>query len=314
MTLRTSVAIASCFLCMFACSIMCNPESTPFTTTTTITTTTTTTTASKTLTSYAIFGDSGVGKSTIGNCLLTASGELDKLQRAAFATSDDVAALTRSLQLSIDVNETVVVADTPGLDQLDERQVRPFVRDVSDALARLTDRPRVDWIVFVVSRGQPLERVLKLFRRVQDELTGVVNNRGYNSLLVVTRCEKGWLNKPRQQANQRIQELLRLVDQRVVEIDFKWNHASDDDAMRAHNTLVRQQAVDEFHAALASFTFDSRQRQMRAELKLRSNETQAVNIAALQATMLGNGLLFFLGTLSLLAKHVCVPCAVCLFG
>ena len=59
-----------------------------------------TATTGKKAKTFIIFGDLGAGKSTLANCIVSASGDMQQLQHGQFATSDDTETLTRTVQVS----------------------------------------------------------------------------------------------------------------------------------------------------------------------------------------------------------------------
>jgi hypothetical protein len=192
------------------------------------------------------------------------------LQRGPFDTSEDVAALTRSIQVALSEDDATLVVDTPGLEFVAD-DVASFVRHMRlEAQQRVNSSPAfgdvghlIDWwLVFVINPSQPkLDRTVSRFQRVQAAVFHGSEVAAPRSLLVVNKCSKGWLAKPRQLANKHLQELLALVQHRVVEVDLKFDHWSDSDEHCALNNAIRQRTVDE----LLAFVLEQTEQQRKAE-------------------------------------------------
>ena len=201
---------------------------------------------------YILFGHSGVGKSTLGNCLLNRNGSLEAITDSPFATSDDTESLTHTLQLAR--ADHAVVIDTPCLDQV-FANVSGFRAELCALLD--AERLQLDALVFVMSsKGQLMDANARQLEKLLQE---VFKGRATRRLaLVVTKCEPGWLQKPRQRASKPLLRIVAAVDeQRAHEFDLKFDHEMDEPDEIERNIGIRQRAIDSLVHFVANLTFES---------------------------------------------------------
>ena len=202
-------------------------------------------TAKKTI---ALFGIAGVGKSTLSNCLLNQRGEMANIQDGGFQVSEDAGSGT--LKFDIKSNHEFTIVDTIGFGSL-EFDASYVLGEMRKALRQVDFS--IDCVVFVIKKGRLTNETFQFIRTFQQEV--LRNASRANSVLLVNRCDKGWLSRPGQLNNPFVQQIRASCDDRVVEFDLKMDHSSDDDDIRRRNVLIRQRAIAELLDYFRSLQF-----------------------------------------------------------
>ena len=136
---------------------------------------------------YILIGLMGSGKSTTGNCILARSGEIERI-KSPFETSDSADGCTKKFQYS--GNDNVKILDTvgfgdPGME--DEKTLS----ELKNGLKNIENK--VDGVLFIVRNGRFTNEHVEFFRDIQEGV--FLNKCKNNSILVVTNCENGWIEK-----------------------------------------------------------------------------------------------------------------------
>ena len=191
------------------------------------------------LTTFVVLGGTGVGKSTIANCIINQRGEMDALS-SPFLTSEDTQTFTQMIQ--VERNEQVAVIDTPSLDII--KSNRPaFINNLVRQLN--ANYNQTLFILFVINKQNPmLNEQTQTVKLIRHELTHRKIKSSFT--LIVNKCERGWLLKPRQRENKYLQPVLETFGNTSYELDLKWDHSSDLVADRTENIRFRQQSVQAF--------------------------------------------------------------------
>ena len=194
----------------------------------------------------ALFGITGVGKSTIANCLLNRRGQMASITNSTFCASEDSSSGT--LHYQIESNEHLTVIDTIGFGSM-EFNASYVLDELRSVLARVNNQ--LDLVIYVIQRGRLNNDTYQFIKMFQEGvLAGKARN---NSLLLVNQCPRGWVRKPAQLNNPFLADLLASVNQRVYEFDLKWDHSRDDPEAKSYNNRVRQVEIDELYAFVVRF-------------------------------------------------------------
>ena len=142
------------------------------------------------LKTYLIVGLSGVGKSTIANCIINKNPDLFYIRSYPFNTSNSASGCTRNFQVSYDNH--IKVIDTVGFGdpELNQTSVLQSLR-----IALATENYQIDAILFVIRQGRLRNETFQFFKLMQNE---VFRGKGkQNSILICNGCQKGWLEMQR---------------------------------------------------------------------------------------------------------------------
>ena len=164
---------------------------------------------------YVILGDTGVGKSTLANCILNGDGDaLERIVADPFATSDDADSCTRRVQSA--TRRHLFVVDTPEFD-MSATSCHDFLHNITSQVkaSRRYSHHAIDALLFVIAKGQINQGMYENIERIQrcvfhDHLRA-------NSLLIVNKCEPGWLSKDCQRNNKYMKKMMESVGGRACE-------------------------------------------------------------------------------------------------
>ena len=194
-----------------------------------------------------LFGISGVGKSTVSNCLLGAKGDMNSIQNGDFPVSEDAA--SGNTDFEIHSNDKYTIVDTIGFGSADINGTY-LLKMMRRGLHKVNNE--LDLVVFVIRQGRLTNDTFQFIRTFQENV--LRNESRMNSLLLVNRCERGWLARDAQRNNPFIRQMLASVNNVSYEFDLKWDHWSDDAEAREHNVIIRQRAIDDLIAFIDSLS------------------------------------------------------------
>ena len=196
---------------------------------------------------YLLVGLTGSGKSTTGNCVYNKSGQNEKIINSPFLTSDNASGCTLKFQFT--GNEEVILLDTVGFGDPQMNQ-QDILGELKDALAH--NNNKVDCVLFVVRKLRFTNEVVKFFEMVQEKV--LKDKCKNNSILVVTDCDKGWINN--QLENKHLKKALDNCNGLYYEFFLKFDKPDDDDEDRLKNIGKRQKAIDDLLAFLGRQSFE----------------------------------------------------------
>ena len=200
---------------------------------------------------YLLVGLTGSGKSTTGNCIINKSGDLKSILYNPFRTSDSSSGCTKSFTLA--GNSERLVLDTIGFG---DPQFEPTVafNELRAALKRVNNQ--VDCVLFVAKKSRFTKELTEFFEIMQEKvLKGTCRA---NSILLITDCNKGWLQRPEQAANRYIQKALDNTNRLNYEFSLKFDDTYDeaDESAKEKNYNKRQKAIDELISFLDQRSFN----------------------------------------------------------
>ena len=195
-----------------------------------------------------LFGISGVGKSTISNCILNQKGDTDSIINSAFPVSPD--ASSGNTDFDIRSNDQYTIVDSIGFGSADINGT--YLLDRMRAALMQVDN-KVDYVVFVIQKGRLTNATFQFISTFQDRV--LRNMSRNNSVLLINRCEQGWIEMDAQKNNIFLRQLLNSVNNVSYEFDLVFDHWSDDDATRARKSLVRKQTIDRLVTFLDGLNF-----------------------------------------------------------
>ena len=198
---------------------------------------------------YLLVGLTGSGKSTAGNALINKSGEIGKLTKHPFVSSDSADGCTTSF-LSFET-ETCYVIDTVGFGdpKLHSGRILEQFRQIMKAMDN-----KINAVIYVVKAGKFTNETIEFFKIVQEKV--LKNKCNSNSLLLVTHSRKGWVNE--QSSNEFVQKALSNCNHKYFEFNLAFDDLDfDDENDRIKNLIKRQKSVDSLHEFLNNNQFES---------------------------------------------------------
>ena len=184
-----------------------------------------------------MIGLTGSGKSTLGNCLLNKSGDLDKIKEKPFLTSNDSVGCTKLFQL--ERNEEIIVIDTIGFG--DPQFKQEFVLENLRAALKEVDN-KIDCVLFTVNQGRFTNQIVEFLEIIQEKV--LKKKCIENSVLISTGGnEKDWIKKE-MKTNEFVKKTLKDCNNKFYEFALKFDYILDDQQDREKNIKKRQHAID----------------------------------------------------------------------
>ena len=185
---------------------------------------------------FILVGMTGVGKSTLGNCIINQNGNLDQMN-APFVTSDSVAGCTRNF--ACEETDEYTVIDTVGFG---DPQFEPdfILQNLRCALNKVENK--IDCVLFVIKVGRVTREFVNFFNVIQREIFEHKCNR--NFILVGTGgSDPNWFENNRN-INPIMDELSESCNNLTFAFSLKFDHCSDDEEDRMKNVLKRQESIN----------------------------------------------------------------------
>ena len=166
-----------------------------------------------------LVGPSGVGKSTIGNCLLNKDASLNSTQNYPFKTQNGANGCTRNGNVAI--SDDFLIIDTVGFGD-PEMSSRDSFRNFQQALRSVNNQ--VDLVLYVMQEGRFRSEINDFFHIFHDEVfAGKVAN---NCVLICSKCHRGWLARNRQSSFQ-IDGLINRCNNKSFEFRLSYEIPAD---------------------------------------------------------------------------------------
>ena len=182
-----------------------------------------------------LVGIAGHGKSTLGNCLVNQSEDMNGITSGPFNTSDGASGCTQVFQEA--KNKDFIVLDTVGFG--DPKFKGKFIlNELKKALKNVNHT--IDCVVYVFKKGRFTNEAVAFFKAVQDDIfRGELKN---HSVLLISNAEHGWLDE--QIGNAEIFAALKNCNYVGYEFKLKLDAPDDDADDKAKNLKKRKIAID----------------------------------------------------------------------
>ena len=180
---------------------------------------------------FIIIGVTGVGKSTLGNCIINQSPSFDDIKRRPFETASSINSITRGFQTV--VNSQTRVVDTTGFGdpRIEQQEVLKSLRGALES-----ENFKVDAVLFVI-RPEPMRRdTVDFFKLTQHEL--LKNKTRLNSVLVCNGCDDDWLENERA-SNQLLNSILTNCN----DLSYNFKIALSENKNGAEDVEKRRMAI-----------------------------------------------------------------------
>ena len=191
-----------------------------------------------------LLGQMGVGKSTIGNCLINLNASEELIRDRPFATNNNVVSCTN--QSSIFSGHEFVVIDTVGFGD----PVYPANTTLSlfkNALELVNYR--VDLLLFVTKSGRlTKETLVEFFETISQNL--LTENVMPNAIFICNKCKKGWIDEQKrapEYQKDKAANFYALVDKfgnRTFEFNLEFSSSDDLDGISKDEVILRNQLAD----------------------------------------------------------------------
>lgn len=182
-----------------------------------------------------LLGITGNGKSTTGNVLLNQSPDEDKILYAPFATDSGASGCTQVFNKQESDKHNLIIIDTVGF--CDPNFTHEKCLDNLRKAIKSVDN-KVDLFICVFLKGRLTQDDLFFFQTAKKELKNVPKS---NSLLIVTKCEKGWIDL---QKNAYLNEAISNCNGNYFEFDLEFDKEDDPPGKNIYNRQQRQQSID----------------------------------------------------------------------
>jgi predicted GTPase len=198
---------------------------------------------------YLLVGITGSGKSTTGNCIFNRSASYEKISITPFATSDSATGCTRKFMSAVD--DRAMILDTVGFGdpQFDSKTI---FEEFKKALQLVNNE--IDCVCFVVKKGRFSNEIVQFFEIVQEKV--LKNKCKDNSLLIVTDCNKGWIDREDQRKNEFIQRALKNCSNLSYEFFLNFDQPNDEEEDIKRNFEKRQKSINKFVDYLDNLRFE----------------------------------------------------------
>ncbi len=140
----------------------------------------------KTYKKILLVGITGSGKSTTGNCLINQSADEDMIKNGAFITDSGANGCTQFFNKQKSKKSNFLVIDTVGF--CDPNIKHAECLDNLRKAIKSADY-KIDLTIYVFQAGRLTDDDVYFFKTAFKELKHLQKS---NSLLVVTKCQKGW--------------------------------------------------------------------------------------------------------------------------
>lgn len=198
---------------------------------------------------YLMIGLSGHGKSTLGNCIINQSGELQHVTQLPFVTSDSANGCTKEFQCK--ENSQYAIIDTIGFADPKIEQEK-IIADFKKALNHFNFK--IDCIFFVLKGGRITKEIVDFFALIKHDL--LLDKCGGNSILIITGVKPGWINEPEQKKNTILQTIVEGCNSILYEFSLRLDHYNDDPDDIKKNITKRKTTIDALIKFLNSKTFE----------------------------------------------------------
>ena len=188
-----------------------------------------------------LMGPTGVGKSTTCNVIFNGSSDENNLNHP-FMASDELNSCTNSIQME-STNEFQII-DTIGINKI-ENIYESSLKIIKETCLRT----KIDYLIFVIKKDRLNEITEFLF--TNDFQESFFKNLE-KPILIVTNCDKGWVEKQKHEAFRKIIENFenRYIEFNLLKIDF----SEDDDEFKKMILDKNQKQIDSFIQKLRDFT------------------------------------------------------------
>jgi ribosome biogenesis GTPase A len=190
----------------------------------------------KTYKKILLVGITGSGKSTTGNCLINISADEDMIKNGPFRTDSGANGCTQFFNKQKSDKHNFVVIDTVGF--CDPNIEHAECLDNLRKAIKSVDY-KLDLIIYVFQCGRLTNDDVSFFQTAFNELKHLQKS---NSLLVVTKCQKGWV---REQNNSFLSMALKNCSGNYIEFELRHDNDDDPPGLDKHNREQRKRSIKE---------------------------------------------------------------------
>ena len=183
-----------------------------------------------------LIGPSGVGKSTLGNCLLNNDPSINLTRNFPFMTNNSANGCTAN-SVSASNNNNLLIIDTVGFGDPSISSQDSFLR-FKEALDAVNYT--IDVVMFVLVEGRLEREIIDFFKVFQDEV--LQKRLAKNSILVCSKCNKGWLASNRMRSPC-LNELIERCNNRSFEFKLSFDEIVDENE---NSTSLAQADIDKW--------------------------------------------------------------------
>ena len=191
-----------------------------------------------------LLGEMGVGKSTIGNCLINLNASEELIRDSPFATNNNVISCTN--HSSVFSGHEFVVIDTVGFgDPL--YHVNTTLSLFKNALELVNYR--IDLLLFVTESGRLTEQTIEFFETISQNL--LIDKVMQNAIFICNKCRQGWIDiqlrerKSQEEKAATFYAVLEKFGNRTFEFNLEFPSSDDLDGIPKDEVILRNQLANQ---------------------------------------------------------------------
>ena len=165
-----------------------------------------------------LIGETGSGKSTVGNCVINHNASVHLIRNYPFNTHKDAQGCTDKPTMAF--NDGFVVIDTVGF--ADPKYNASVSYEMFAQALRLVNN-RVDLVLLVSREGRITKQTTDVYNFVSSHLFRELLS--HNSAYVCSRCANGWISKNRRK-NEHLDAMLRNCGDKSIEFSLQFFEAN----------------------------------------------------------------------------------------
>jgi hypothetical protein len=196
---------------------------------------------------YLLFGHTSSGTSTTANCLYNKSSSIQLLNEPFQTLYSDLQQKDKCFSGTNPDGDVII--DARGLVFNDEEKNQSIFASVKE---KLKENLSLDCIIFVCKAGMFIDGIDTMLEKVQKEFNQ--DEKIKTTVLVITDCpKKDWAQKENQQKNKYLQDVLKLCDQKFVELKLDFEQEDDPEDDKIFYQKKREKEISTFLVKMKSF-------------------------------------------------------------
>ena len=198
-----------------------------------------------------LIGITGTGKSTCGNCLFNQSSEIDKINTIPFRTDSTAESVTHNFKIEKSVEKNLTIIDTIGFGD-PNIELENCIEDFKTAMNKVNNK--IDLVIYCFEKGTLKNVHVHFFELIQNFF--LKNESKANSLLLITKCEKGWVGKEGNKSKE-FEKALNNCDGKYFEFELRFDEEDDYPGTKEYNKRFNQESINQLNDRVKEFFAES---------------------------------------------------------
>ena len=220
-----------------------------------------------------LVGVTGSGKSTTGNCLFEQMPDMNKILHGPFVTDSGASGCTQLFNIQESKKHNLKIIDTVGFCD-PNINAETCLADLRKSMNEINNT--IHLIIYVFKKDRLTDNDVKFFELVQNDIFNNIEKT--NSLLLVTHCPKGWVEK--QKKNVFLSKAIENCGGRYLEFDLRFDQEDEPVEFFEHNRKEREKSINELCSCVREFFAESdkiAEKIKELQMKLRELEESKKN-------------------------------------